>query len=137
MDPDSDEDVKGDFGEEDQPDVKDPHIDSDERRRDMEAEMNEDERQDLRGGWEEFVKVEPGEAGPSRPAKRRLEEDVQPPRPKDKSKPTFGSNLVERERLKGLGMVQTTLSKTSNAVGSRIDPDRLADVEEAKPTLDK
>lgn len=138
MDPDSDEDIKGDFDEEDQPDVKDPHINSDERRRDMEAEMNEDERQDLRGGWEEFVKVEAGEPGPSRPTKRRLEEDVQQSRPgKDKSKPTFGSDMIERERLKGLGMVQTTLSTTSKTVGSRREAGDGAEAEEVKPFLDK
>lgn len=138
MDPDSDEDIKGDFDEDEQPDVKDPHIDSDERRRDMEAEMNEDERRDLRGGWEDFVKVEPGEAGSSRRPKRRLEEDPQQSRPsKDRSKPTFGSDMVERERLKGLGMVQTTLSKNSKTVGSRREDGNGAEVEEVKPLLDK
>ena len=138
MDPDSDEDVKEDLSEEDQPDVKDPHIGSDERRRDMEAEMNEDERRDLRGGWEDFVKVEPGEGGPSRPPKRLLEDDVQPARPsKDRSKPTFGSDMVEKERLKSLGMVQTTLSKTSNTVGSRREEGNGAEAAEVKPLLDK
>jgi hypothetical protein len=138
MDPDSDEDVKGDFGEEDQADVKDPHIDTNERRRNMEAEMNEDERRDLRGGWEDFVKVEPGEPGPSRPPKRRIEEDAQQSRlSKDKSKPTFGSDMVERERLKGLGMVQTTLSKNSKTVGSRREDSNGAEAEEVKPRFDK
>jgi len=121
MDPETDEDVKEDV-DEDQPDVKDPHIGSDQRRRDMEAEMNEDERQDLRGGWEDFVKSEPSESGPSRPPKRPFEPDASP-RPakaaKDKSTSNFGSGMVERERLKGLGMVQTTLSNTANTVGSR------------------
>lgn len=134
MDPDSDDDTKGEFGEEDQPDVKDPHIGYDERRRDMEAEMNEYEKRDLRGGWEDFVKIEPGEGGPSRPPKRRLEDDEQPIRPsQDKMKPTFGSDMIERERLKGLGMVQMTLSKTSNPVGF----DREVHLEEVKPPLDK
>jgi hypothetical protein len=137
MDPDSDEDIKGDFDEEDQPDVKDPHINSDERRRDMEAEMNEDERQDLRGGWEDFVKVEPGEAGPSRPPKRRMEEDVQPSRPKDNPKLIFGSDMVERERLKGLGMAQTTLSTTSKTAGSRRETVNGVEAEGGKPLLDK
>jgi len=138
MDPDSDEDTKGDFAEEDQPDVKDPHIDSDERRRDMEAEMNEDERRDLRGGWEDFVKVETSEAGPARPPKRPLEDDVQPIRPsRHRSKPTFGSDMVERERLKALGMVQTTLSKTSNTVGARREESNGAEAEEVKPLLTK
>lgn len=137
MDSDSDEDVKGESIEDDQPDVKDPYLDSDERRRDMEAEMNEDERRDLRGGWEDFVKVEPGEAGPSRPPKRRLEDDLQPSRFRDAPKPTFGSHLVERERLKGLGMVQTTLSKTSNAVGSGREDSNTSEQEGLKPLLDK
>jgi hypothetical protein len=138
MDPDSDEDIKGDFDEEEHSDVKDPHIDSDERRRDMEAEMNEDERRDLRGGWEDFVKVEPGEPGTSRPPKRRMEEDPQQSRPsKDMSKPTFGNDMVERERLKGIGMVQTTLSNTSKTVGSRREAVNGVEAEEVKPLLDK
>jgi hypothetical protein len=138
MDPYSDEEVERGSDEEDQPDVKDPHIDSEERRRDMEAEMNEDERRDLRGGWEDFVKVEPGEAGSSRPPKRRLEEDVQKSRPgKDRSRSTVGSDMVERERLKGLGMVQTTLSKSSKSVGSRREDGNGAEAEEVKPPLDK
>jgi hypothetical protein len=137
MDPYSDEEVERGSDEEDQPDVKDPHIDSEERRRDMEAEMNEDERRDLRGGWEDFVKVEPGEAGPSRPPKRRQEDDTQPSRSKDKPRSTFGNDMVERERLRGLGMVQTTLSTTSKTVGSRREAVNGVEVEEVKPLLDK
>lgn len=137
IDPDSDEDKKGEFGEEDQPDVKDPHIGYDERRRNMEAEMNEDEKRDLRGGWEDFVKIEPGEPGPSRPSKRRLEDDEQPARQgKDKMKSTFGSDMIERERLKGLGMVQTTLSKTSSTVGSHRELDSGVHAEKVTPPLD-
>lgn len=151
MDPDSDED-DGD----DQPDVKDPHIGSDQRRRDMEMEMDEDERRDLRGGWEDFVKTEPGEPGPARPArpiKRSLDEDTSSIGPNkrslekdtsssrlnktitlEKPKPNFGSDMVDKERLKGLGMQQTTLTKTSNTVGYRqeISADK---VEDAKPTV--
>jgi hypothetical protein len=137
MDPESDnEDSKESLDEDDRADVKDPHTGSDERRRDMEAEMNEDERQDLRGGWEDFVKSDPDEPGPSHPRKRQLEEDTQPTRPsKDKRRQTFGSDMVERERLKGLGMVQTTLSKTATAVGSRRDQSRQVEIEEVKPSL--
>lgn len=148
MDPDSDED-DGD----DQPDVKDPHIGFDQRRRDMEMEMDEDERRDLRGGWEDFVKSEPGEPGPSRPIKRSLDEDTSPTGPNkrslekdtsssrlnktttlEKPKPNFGSDMIAKERLKGLGMQQTTLTKTSNTVGYRqeISADKVAD---AKPTV--
>jgi hypothetical protein len=133
---DSDPDDKNNLGDtDDDVDVKDPHLGLDERKRDMEADMNEDERRDLRGGWEDYVKVEPGESAPLRIPKRELEEDGGHSRPakRDSRTPTFGQDLVGRERLKGLGMVQTTLSKTSNAVGSRSQS--LADQQEVKPVV--
>jgi len=136
MEPDSD-----DNDADDQPDVKDPHIGFDQRRRDMETEMNEDERRDLRGGWEDFVKREPDEPGPSRPIKRSLDEDTSSTGPNkrkqttsEEPKPNFGSDMIDKERLKGLGMQQTTLTKTSNTIGYRqeISADK---VEDAKPTV--
>lgn len=153
MDPDSDDDDDNLGAGDDQPDVKDPHIGFDQRKRDMETEMNEDERRDLRGGWEDFVKTEPGEPGPSRPIKRSLDEGTSSTgsnkRPLEKAtsssrpnktttlekpKPNFGSDMVDKERLKGLGMQQTTLTKTSNTIGYRqeISADKI---EDAKPTV--
>jgi hypothetical protein len=116
MDPDSDDDG-----------------DPDQRRRDMETEMNEDERRDLRGGWEDFVKTEPGEPGSSGSTKRHVEESTTTTHPVKKPKPSFGSDMIDKERLKGLGMSQTTLSKTSNTVGSQKEG-RADEEEEAKPS---
>jgi hypothetical protein len=132
MDPDSEDDGNPD-DQDDQPDVKDPHIGFDQRRRDMETEMNEDERRDLRGGWEDFVKTEPGEPGASGSTKRHGEQSTTSTHPIKRSKPSFGSDMIDKERLKSLGMLQTTLSKTSNTVGTRQEG-RVPEEEEGQPS---
>lgn len=129
MDPDSHDD--GASGDE-QPEVKDPHIATDQRRRDMETEMNEQERQDLRGGWEDFVKTEPDLA---RPPKRELDDSSASTMPSAKkppnTRPAFGQDMVKQEQLRGLGMIQSTLSRTAKPIGGRASFQGVSD--DSKP----
>ncbi|EIW72788.1 hypothetical protein TREMEDRAFT_58958 [Tremella mesenterica DSM 1558] len=62
--PDDDEDdylhhLKNEF-DSDADDVPDPHVDAEDRKREMEHDMTDAEREGLRGGWEQFIKSEPG-----------------------------------------------------------------------------
>jgi hypothetical protein len=134
MDPDSDDEVDISESGEEQPDVKDPHIATDQRKRDMEAEMDEQERQGLRGGWEDYVKTEPDLI---RPPKRQLDEEESRSEPPTKkppnTRPTFGKDTIKQETLRGTGLAQTTLSKTSRLLGGRSTRDEL-DVTEGLKT---
>lgn len=106
--------------DDDSADVPDPHMGVDQRKREMEAEMNETEKKDLRGGFEDFIKTEPGTSGIA--VKRDVPMDsvgVTPPDPKRRPKPAFGADMVKEERLKSLGMRQTTLSSAARPLGKR------------------
>lgn len=136
MDPESDQEgVSGD----EQPEVKDPHIATDQRRRDMETEMNEQERQNLRSDWEDFVKVDPDLA---RPPKRELEESSSSIPPPSKKPPDmnsgFGLNAIKQEHLRGLGMVQSTLSRTARPLGRRTPTPGVCEVvsDDVKPFVE-
>lgn len=133
MDPDSDDEVDVDNLGDDKPDVKDPHIATDQRKRDMEAEMDEQERQGLRGGWEDYVKAEPDLI---RPPKRELDEKESHSKPPAKkppnTRPTFGKDTIKQEALRGTGLAQTTLSKTSRLLGGCSTRDEPEVVEEVK-----
>lgn len=107
-------------------DVPDPHMNAEERKREMEVEMNQAERRDLRGGYEEFIKSEPDTPAPSgKGIKRELDVDqTEKGRPSSKKgtsdRQGFGADIVKQERLRSLGMSQTTLSTSGNVLGKRL-----------------
>lgn len=107
--------------QDDEADVLDPRMSADARKREMEAGMDDGERTILRGGFEDYIKVEPGISGPR--VKRELSHDSPAPGPPDNKKPTrsksgFGTELINQERLKALGLKQTTLSSSARPLGS-------------------
>lgn len=126
-------------------DVPDPHMGAEERKREMEGEMNQAERRNLRGGFEEFVETEPGPSGKG--VKRELDTGWSPrdPPPAKKAisgKLGFGADLVKQERLRSLGMAQTTLSTSSNTLGKQpsFRPKNESETEtetEVKPEVSK
>lgn len=106
--------------EEEQPDVPDPHMGIEERKREMEAEMNDEERTGLRTGFEEFIKTEPDARGTG--VKRELRDDsanrdLPAAKKRPPAKPSFGADIVRQERLRGMGMAQTTLTSTASTLG--------------------
>lgn len=111
-----------DGSDDDEVDVPDPHMNAEERKREMEGEMNQAERRDLRGGFEEYVEVEPGPSGTG--VKRELDLDRTtdghpPPKKKTVEKPGFGAEMIKQERLRSLGMAQRTLSTSDNRLGQQ------------------
>jgi hypothetical protein len=124
-------------------DVEDPHIGVEERKREMEDEMDEEERDDLRGGWEEFVE-KPKTSGGSR---KRPTDASSPDRKPKISKPspspvpdgkTWGSlssakgppktdaarpgpkfdvGLLREERMRALGLATTTSTTSQRVLG--------------------
>lgn len=122
-------------------DVPDPHMGAEERKREMEGEMNQAERRDLRGGYEEYVEAE--SKPPGKGVKREVDTDqtfTDPPPAKRGTtvKPSFGADLIKQERLRSLGMAQTTLSTSANTLGKQSIP-RTSSVTsteaEAKPAV--
>ena len=109
----------------DELDVPDPHMDVEERKREMEGEMNQAERRDLRSGFEEYVEIETGPSGAG--VKRELDldrstSDRPPPKKKILEKTGFGADMVKQEHLRSLGMAQTTLSTSDNRLGRQPHP---------------
>ncbi|WWD17810.1 hypothetical protein CI109_102252 [Kwoniella shandongensis] len=125
-----------DEGEEE---VPDPHMNVEERRKEMEEEMDDEEREGLRGGWEEYVgdglvKSEEGQTGNGeRSGKRVASPPVDTTKGKQRkvdiaSAPKFGADLVREERLRGLGLATTGSTKSSNLLGGRAQDDRKTGV---------
>lgn len=131
-DGDDESDLKPDAKAEDDDsdaDVPDPHLDSDARRKELEAETNGEERQELEGGWEEFVSCNipgvdeldgDGEIGPG----IKRERSASPPRakkafkqePKSETQPnrvvrTFGKGMVHKEQERALALLGTGKGK--------------------------
>ncbi|WWC86328.1 uncharacterized protein L201_001201 [Kwoniella dendrophila CBS 6074] len=132
------EDVKPVFDEYDE--VDDPHINAEERRKEMEDEMNDEEREALRGGWEEYISpLKSG--GSSKDLNNGIKREMSPPPQREspskpikqpkipKPTPHFGADLVRQERLKALGLASTSSSK-SRTVG-------VAPIFHSKPTSEK
>lgn len=124
-------------------DVEDPHIGIEERKREMEDEMDEEERDDLRGGWEDFVEIPKTSGGArkrptddsssdrnikvSKSSSRPVADDKtwgslspakRPPKA-DAAKPgpKFSVNLIREERLRALGLAPTTSTTSQRALG--------------------
>ncbi|OCF31094.1 hypothetical protein I316_07225 [Kwoniella heveanensis BCC8398] len=132
----SEEDVKPIFDEEEE--VEDPHIGFEERKREMEAEMNDEEREGLRGGWEDYVGSEAGKGvgvqkGSSSSGQETTATEVTHHRKRESSphrvnrsklrKPNgdsvdFGADLIRQERLRALGLAGTTSSTSTRTLGS-------------------
>ena len=137
MEPESEEEqLKDDFGSEGDDDVPDPYLDPDERREAMEEEMDEDERERLRGGWEAFIagnKKPPTPSseeaneltGPSKRHRVSSEEDAGCSKP---NKTTgFMVDLVREEPKRGLGLSSTTTRKDGAGVGLGAKAEREAE----------
>ncbi|KAK6905792.1 hypothetical protein I203_106623 [Kwoniella mangroviensis CBS 8507] len=119
------EDVKPVFDEEDE--VDDPHIGIEERKKEMEDEMDESEREGLRGGWEEYINpprtMNAGQS--SRGVKRERSptltvdrEDTSSKQPK--SIPGFGAAAIRQERLKALGIAPILISSEGRNKGRKL-----------------
>lgn len=110
----------------DDEDVPDPHQDAWSRKREMDQEMDEEEKQGLRGGWEEFF---PSLKNRSNPVKRELsphtDEGMIPPRkrPASSSRPRFGASMVDTEIKKDLGLVADTDGRVQKLGGHGIESD--------------
>jgi hypothetical protein len=126
-------------------DVEDPHLEAEERRRKMEEEMDEEEMEDLRGGWKEFVGDGEGSRGEKKrsstwatatesvpgTSKRHLSPDPdvdarhQALSAKKASRvsetikpaPAFDTELIRQEGMRALGLADTTSRKTERVVG--------------------
>lgn len=92
-------------------DVDDPHLSAEARKKELEADLGEDERRQLKGGWEEFF----SSAGLKRPAEGGVASGK---RARDTASGTFGAGLLKQETLKGFGLSATTLGGTSRTIGS-------------------
>ncbi|WVQ62109.1 uncharacterized protein L199_000247 [Kwoniella botswanensis] len=116
------EDVKLVFDEEDE--VEDPHIGIEERKKEMEDEMDESEREGLRGGWEEYIN--PPQTMSTGESSRRVKRERSPTSTVDteatsskqpKSTPGFGAAAVRQNRLKALGLAPTPISSKGKVKG--------------------
>jgi hypothetical protein len=106
-------------------DVDDPHASAEERKREMEDEMDEEEMETLRGGWEDFVQTD------SKVKVRKRERTVSPKHEiRDKKRQVIGSqgramttgfekDMVEKEKARGMGMAGSTLGGTARTLGGR------------------
>ncbi|WWC58662.1 uncharacterized protein I303_101206 [Kwoniella dejecticola CBS 10117] len=132
------EDVKPVFAEENE--VEDPHIGAEERKREMEDEMDDEERDRLRGGWEEFIaadeldglevshssQVTKGDL--SRGVKREISPPAisEPPMKQAKvpkaSNSNFGADMIRQERLKALGLASSSHSSSKGRTLGRPSP---------------
>ncbi|WVQ97375.1 hypothetical protein IAU59_004487 [Kwoniella sp. CBS 9459] len=136
----SEDDVKPIFDEEEE--VEDPHIGFEERKKEMEEEMDDEEREGLRGGWEDYVLPGPASrsgtgmpaGGSDARAPVTVEKEVSsrkressPSGNADSSKIRksnggavsvgFGADIIRQERLRALGLAGTTGSR-SRTLGS-------------------
>lgn len=118
-------------------DVLDPHMGTEERKREMEDEMSEDEINGLRGGWEAFISEDAGliaghDPGPSAvTAHDRVKRERSPDSPgvrlakkaqttastSTSSKQLRRSEAVKQERLESSQFPSSTASRTEG--GSR------------------
>jgi len=123
--------------------VLDPHLDANARRKEMEDEMDEEEKDGLRGGWEDFVGTCEVEASLERRSlnratssttagPRKREHGVEPERdPTRKQKkrvtmPSLGSGFGRDESMRGLGLKSTSSGKDGSVLGARsISPIKL------------
>lgn len=154
--PESDSDHQDDSGSDDtEHQVDDPHLDADARRKEMEDEMNEDEMEGLRGGWEDFIServgaggtvITPSSAHPSPPqsgpSKRRASPEITPPAKKPATAktipsmfaPRLGANIVREERLRALGMISTTSARAGKSLGGPLTANVKAEVNDGVET---
>ena len=112
--------------------VDDPHTSAEERRREMEEEMDIDERRGLRGGWEEFFQS----AGGKRPS--HTVDGGSGKAARTGANPTFGAATVRQETLRAYGMASTTLRGTSRKLGGtgrEQKPKEVPVVVDEKPAL--
>lgn len=117
--------------------VEDPHLSASDRRRELEDEMSESEREELKGGWEEYLPSGSKRSssaletapGPSAPRVKREHASPSPgskphasssqpasarPSPAGSSAPT---DLVRQERLRAYGLAPTSSQNTSHVLG--------------------
>lgn len=110
-------------------DVLDPHVEAEERKREMEDEMSEDEMQGLRGGWEDYVRgqeelvpeKEPqstSSTGNKVKRERSPEVEASVSKKKRSSIAMFGAELVKTEQMRELGLSSSTISRTEHVLGS-------------------
>lgn len=106
--------------------VVDPHASVEERKKEMEDEMDDGEMEGLRGGWEDYVETEKGR---KRDRSRSPVPNGGASRQKvDKLGATgsglkgvgFGADMIRQERLKALGVASTTLGKTEKVLGGSV-----------------
>ena len=114
--------------------MPDPYLNPNDRKTEMEEEMDEDEMEGLRGGWEDFVgEYEAGGsstilsvdsakdfAGPSKRKWTSDQEDVEPSKLKRPSATLkFDRDLVRQEKMRGLGVRATSSKRNDKMIGSR------------------
>ncbi|WVQ70897.1 hypothetical protein IAR50_000422 [Cryptococcus sp. DSM 104548] len=95
--------------------VEDPHLSIEERKREMEDEMDEQEMNDLRGGWEDFIigEKKPEIPEPDRKRQRSVSPGLSKQRKiatpsKHQPLPRFSADLVREERLRVLGLASSS-----------------------------
>jgi len=103
-------------------DVPDPHLDPQDRKRQMELEMSETEKTDLRGGWEEiFPSMRARTAqGPRKRGASQDVRDIDGPSTKraTSNRSAFGDGLIKEERKRALGLSQSNASRHEQTLGS-------------------
>lgn len=108
--------------------MDDPHFSAQERKKEMEDEMDEGEMDDLRGGWEEYVSGGSGSrSGRKRERPASPAVSTKPPEKKSKAATLgggrgvgygFGGAMLQEEKAKGLGMAGSTLGGTDRKLGA-------------------
>lgn len=118
-------------------DVPDPRIDPQDRKRQMELEMSETEKTDLRGGWEEIfpsMRVRTAQGPRKRGASRDVGDNDGPLTKRAKSyRSAFGDGLIKDERKRALGLSQPNASRHEQTLGSS----RLLAKKERQPSIDQ
>ena len=121
-----DEDEKG-FNFDTDDDVPDPHINPTERKRQMEEDMTDDERNGLRGGWEAFVTKQDVSGSNPSTAKRKVSAEVVDVKGLKKrgvidarNAPKFNSEAVKEEEKRGLGLASTSRQSGGRRLGGSI-----------------
>ncbi|WVQ85288.1 hypothetical protein IAT38_007453 [Cryptococcus sp. DSM 104549] len=122
--------------------IPDPRLDAEARRKEMEEEMDDDEMEGLRGGWEEYVSglgADAGGKGKARDEKQGVKRKPPSPPPEipkpgpskarkvdpaPAPRPQFGLNAIREERMRALGLANT--SSSSSRPGRTVGKDRSA-----------
>ena len=112
-------DEEYDFNTDD--DVPDPHLNAGQRKSQMEADMDEDEKKQLRGGWEEFMQFE---TAPKASTSKRETSPLMDVRGLKKrgviearNAPKFGAGLVQEEVKRDLGLASISSSSGGRTLG--------------------